>query len=66
MVPLNVLLTERKIAYHLEDSAAVAYFCFEDTAELPMGESGRAAFGPSPDASTSPSSSPLTLSRLQG
>ena len=37
VVPLNVLLTEREIAYHLADSAAKAYFCFEGTAELPPG-----------------------------
>ena len=44
IVPLNVLLTEREIAYHLQDSGAVAYFCFEGTAALPMGQAGRAAF----------------------
>ena len=44
VVPLNILLTEREIAYHLEDSAARAYFCFEGTAELPVGQAGRAAF----------------------
>jgi long-chain acyl-CoA synthetase len=44
VVPLNVLLTEREIAYHLRDSGAVAYFCFEGTAQLPMGTAGRAAF----------------------
>jgi long-chain acyl-CoA synthetase len=44
IVPLNVLLTEREIAYHLEDSEAVAYFCFEGTPELPMGKAGQAAF----------------------
>jgi len=44
VVPLNVLLTEREIAYHLEDSAAKAYFCFQGTAELPVGQAGRAAF----------------------
>ena len=44
VVPLNILLTEREIAYHLEDSAARAYFCFEGTAELPIGQAGRAAF----------------------
>ncbi len=43
MVPLNVLLTEREIAYHLVDSQAKAYFCFEGTAELPMGKAGLAA-----------------------
>ncbi|MGW1493528.1 long-chain-fatty-acid--CoA ligase [Streptomyces sp. NPDC002402] len=48
VVPLNVLLTEREIAYHLEDSAAKAYFCFEGTDELPMAKSGLAAFGSVP------------------
>ncbi len=32
VVPLNVLLKGREIAYHLEDSDAKAYFCFEGTA----------------------------------
>ena len=36
VVPLNVLLKGREIAYHLGDSEAKAYFCFEGTAELPM------------------------------
>ena len=44
VVPLNILLTEREIAYHLEDSAARAYFCFEGTPELPTGQAGRTAF----------------------
>src|SRR6266542_2919960 len=44
IVPLNILLTEREIAYHLADSAARAYFCFEGTAELPMGKAGSAAY----------------------
>jgi long-chain acyl-CoA synthetase len=44
VVPLNALLTEREIAYHLADSAAKAYFCFEGTAELPMGKFGVAAY----------------------
>ena len=44
VVPLNVLLTEREIAYHLEDSAAKAYFCFEGTPELPLGKAGLAAY----------------------
>src|SRR5262249_38283640 len=38
VVPMNVLLTEREIAYHLDDSAAKAYFCFEGTAELPLSK----------------------------
>ncbi|MFQ5400972.1 MAG: long-chain fatty acid--CoA ligase [Anaerolineae bacterium] len=44
VVPLNVLLKPREIAYHLQDSDAVAYFCFEGTPELPMGQMGHAAF----------------------
>src|SRR5215469_11636263 len=44
VVPLNILLTEREIAYHLADSGAKAYFCFEGTPELPIGKAGRAAF----------------------
>jgi len=44
VVPLNVLLKEREIAYHLTDSDAKAYFCFEGTKDLPMGEAGWAAF----------------------
>jgi long-chain acyl-CoA synthetase len=41
VVPLNILLTEREIAYHLADSEARAYFCFEGD---PTGPAGRAAF----------------------
>ena len=44
VVPLNVLLKGREVAYHLADSEAVAYFCFQGTAELPIGESGYAGF----------------------
>ncbi|MEU8385418.1 long-chain fatty acid--CoA ligase [Streptosporangium sp. NPDC048865] len=44
VVPLNVLLQSREIAYHLEDSQAKALFCFEGTPELPLGERGRAGF----------------------
>ncbi|AEV86091.1 acyl-CoA synthetase [Actinoplanes sp. SE50] len=44
VVPLNVLLKGREITYHLKDSQATAYFCFEGTAELPMGVEGRAGF----------------------
>jgi long-chain acyl-CoA synthetase len=44
VVPLNVLLTEHEIAYHLQDSQAKAYFCFEGNAALPMGEAGLAAY----------------------
>jgi long-chain acyl-CoA synthetase len=45
VVPLNVLLKGREIAYHLDDSDAKAYFCFEGTAELPMGTEGWQAYG---------------------
>lgn len=45
VVPLNVLLKGREIAYHLKDSEARAYFCFQGTAELPMGAEGFAGFG---------------------
>jgi long-chain acyl-CoA synthetase len=48
VVPLNVLLKGREIAYHLADSDAVAYFCFEGTAELPMGAEGKAGFDQTP------------------
>ncbi|MEY9845453.1 long-chain acyl-CoA synthetase [Streptacidiphilus sp. BW17] len=44
VVPLNVLLKPREIAYHLRDADVKAYFCFEGTPELPMGAAGWAAF----------------------
>ncbi|MPZ96880.1 MAG: AMP-binding protein [Propionibacteriales bacterium] len=44
VVPLNVLLKGREIAYHLDDSDAKAFFCFEGTPELPMGTEGFAGF----------------------
>jgi long-chain acyl-CoA synthetase len=44
VVPLNVLLKRKEIAYHLQDSDAKAYFCFEGTPELPMGEEGYHGF----------------------
>ena len=44
VVPLNVLLKGREIAYHLADSDAKAYVCFQGTAELPMGAEGHAGF----------------------
>lgn len=44
VVPLNVLLKGREVAYHLADSEAKAYFCFQGTPELPMGEAGYAGF----------------------
>ena len=44
VVPLNVLLKGREVAYHLDDSDAKAYFCFEGTAELPIGQAGHQGF----------------------
>src|SRR4051794_28159470 len=44
VVPLNVLLKGREIAYHLADSQARAYFCFQGTADLPMAADGHAGF----------------------
>jgi long-chain acyl-CoA synthetase len=43
VVPLNVLLKPREIAYHLKDSDARALMVFEGTAELPMAQMARAA-----------------------
>ncbi|GGL00091.1 long-chain-fatty-acid--CoA ligase [Sphaerisporangium melleum] len=44
VVPLNVLLQSREIAYHLRDSQAKALFCFEGTPELPLGRRGYEGF----------------------
>jgi long-chain acyl-CoA synthetase len=44
VVPLNVLLKGREVAYHLGDSDAKAYFCFEGTPELAIGQEGFAGF----------------------
>ena len=38
VVPLNVLLKGREVAYHLGDSDAKAVFAFEGTADLPIGK----------------------------
>jgi long-chain acyl-CoA synthetase len=45
VVPLNVLLKAREVAYHLNDCDAKAYLCFEGTPELPMAQAGYAGFG---------------------
>lgn len=44
VVPLNVLLKRREIAYHLGDSDAKAYFCLQDMPGLPMASEGLAGF----------------------
>src|SRR4051794_21384177 len=48
VVPLNVLLKRREIAYHLDDSDAKALFCFEGTPELPLGEAAWGGFEGTP------------------
>ncbi|HEX3782592.1 MAG TPA: long-chain fatty acid--CoA ligase [Pseudonocardiaceae bacterium] len=49
VVPMNVLLKAREIAYHLTDSSAKAYFCFEGGPGLPLGEEGKAGFDKAPE-----------------
>ncbi|WP_137293948.1 long-chain-fatty-acid--CoA ligase [Nocardioides dongxiaopingii] len=44
VVPLNVLLKGREVAYHLADSGAKAYLCFQGTPELPIGQEGHSGF----------------------
>lgn len=44
VVPLNILLKGREIAYHLQDSDALVYFCFQDTPDLPMAQAGFEGF----------------------
>ena len=44
VVPLNVLLKPREIAYHLDDSDAKAYFAFEGSADLPIGDAAWEGF----------------------
>ncbi len=44
VVPLNILLKGREVAYHLDDSDAQAYVCFEGTPDLPIGQAGWEGF----------------------
>ncbi|TWG98218.1 long-chain acyl-CoA synthetase [Nocardioides sp. J9] len=44
VVPLNVLLKGREVAYHLGDSDAKAYFAFQGTPELAIGAEAHAGF----------------------
>ena len=48
VVPLNVLLRSREIAYHLEDSGADAYLAHEGTPDDALGETAWAGFIASP------------------
>ncbi|WP_330346797.1 hypothetical protein [Streptomyces sp. NBC_00582] len=43
-MPLNVLLRVRKVTCHLADSDAKAYFAFEGTPELPIGQAAWEGF----------------------
>ncbi len=48
VVPLNVLLKPREVAYHLADSDAKAYFAFEGAPDLPIGDAAWAGFQETP------------------
>lgn len=48
VVPLNILLKGPEIAYHIADSEADVFFCYEGTAELPMCEYGLDGFRETP------------------
>ena len=54
-MPLNVLFKGREVAYHLDDSDAKAYFCFEGTAELPMAHEGQRGLRCRPTAASTSS-----------
>jgi len=47
VVPLNVLLKGREVAYHLDDSDAKVVFAFEGTPELPIGQQAWEGFNAS-------------------
>jgi long-chain acyl-CoA synthetase len=74
VVPLNVMLKPREIAYHLRDSDSKALIVFEGTPELPMAQMARAACTDvgvetlivmmSDPAAPSPVSPALTLSQI--
>ncbi|MCX6396730.1 MAG: long-chain fatty acid--CoA ligase [Propionibacteriales bacterium] len=44
VVPLNVLLKGREVAYHLGAADVKAYFCFQGTPDLAIGAEGYAGF----------------------
>ncbi|MET8628359.1 long-chain fatty acid--CoA ligase [Kitasatospora sp. NPDC004669] len=44
VVPLNILLKAREVAYHLRDAEVKAYFCFEGAPGLAIGGEGWKAF----------------------
>jgi long-chain acyl-CoA synthetase len=45
VVPLNILLKAPEIAYHLQDSDARVFLCYQGSSDLPMGQEGWEAFG---------------------
>ncbi len=49
VVTLNVLLKAEEIAYHLNDSGAKVYCCFEGSKELPIAQFGKAGFEQAPN-----------------
>ena len=51
VVPLSILLKKDEVAYHLKDSDAKAYFCFEGAAGFPMLEEGFEGFNNTPTCS---------------
>ena len=44
VVPLNVMLKAREVAYHLSDADVRAYFCFEGTDDQAVGAEGYAGY----------------------
>ncbi len=44
VVPLNVLLKGREVAYHLGEADVKAFFCFQGTPDLAIGTEGYAGF----------------------
>ena len=48
VLPVSILLKRDEMAYLLNDSGAKALVCHAGSAELPLGEVGRAAFGDAP------------------
>lgn len=44
VVPLNVMLKAREVAYHLKDSGASLYLCYDGTEDSTIYDQGRAGF----------------------
>jgi long-chain acyl-CoA synthetase len=44
VVPLNILLKGREVAFHLGEADVKAYFCFQGTPDLAIGAEGHAGF----------------------